>query len=274
MKLSRQEMVRIVAEIILDRLAASSSERMASSEEPEEVICNPGGREDRCTDPLSPFHVKCDEEAGEKECPVFTCGSEGEHWDFRCDSPQYFSCGNDPDFECPSLHFECAGEFTCNETDEDFSCEAKAFSCSPSKVDGFQCKYDSTEFNCTDGDLYDFFCDPGAGGGGYDCLPQEEFQCSGEHIFLCHTIFTCPSKHICSCEGECTDEHLWEPPPGRDDDGNPGDFDCAAFTCGATKPGHIPEEKFDCEAGSQFKCLDGASGKFDCGENSHIRMRR
>jgi hypothetical protein len=60
---------------------------------------------------------------------------------------------------------------------------------------------------------------------------------------------------------------MWDAPPGDDDDGNAGDFDCMKFGCGASSP-QEPEEKFDCEAGSQFKCLDRLGDRFDCGENS------
>ena len=275
MKLHRDELVAIVAELLWAAMndGANSLNRGCGAESgPRERVLSSSEENPRplenCFDPLNPFHVICDEKSP-KECPVFMCGAgEEEHWDFRCDGKDYFSCGIDPSFECNSKHFECLKQFTCNaQSDQNFECEAEVFSCSPAPPSYFECSHSTPEFNCKretkDRDLYDFLCDPGMEGGGYDCLPQESFECSGEHIFRCQTIFTCPTKHYCRPAGECLALHPWEPDPGDDDDGNPGDFDCSNFTCG-TGPG----EKFDCQAGSQFKCLDRVGGKFNCGRNA------
>jgi len=84
--------------------------------------------------------------------------------------------------------------------------------------------------------------------------------------------FTCPVGHKCrGVKQSCSPPHpeQWEPPSGDRDDGYAGDFDCSKFTCAASQPGN-PEEKFDCEVGSDFKCLNREGGAFNCGELSEF----
>lgn len=155
---------------------------------------------------------------------------------------------------------------------EGYSCGSGIFDCSSIlSGDKFQCG----EFDCAHPGSYDFMCDRVvAGGKGFQCYDASggDFVCNNIHIFKCYTLFACPTGHKCrGVKQSCSPPHpeQWEPPPEDRDDGYAGDFDCSKFTCAASQPGN-PGEKFDCEVGSDFKCLDRGGGTFNCGELSEF----
>jgi len=191
------------------------------------------------------------------------------------EQPKAFDCDYSSEFTCDAMYFDCTGDFACTGSTE-FHCDAELFQCQSYREGESVGKFDCTgggskSFDCTDGSTYDFMCDrePIGSPAGYECT-DADFACSTKHIFRCWSSFSCPTSHHCSPPRRAcpqAPDELWSAPPGDDDDGNAGDFDCMNFGCAASPPQHS-SEKFDCQAGSQFKCLDRSGGKFDCGENS------
>ncbi len=261
----RQELGDLLADLLITFMETGHGPRFLSAS-PE------GG---------DPSAVTCDG-IHEQHCTIrnFECPNEQDESSFTCASApgqQNFTCASDEIFDCNAETFECSGNFHCNYAGN-FNCDSDVFTCNSVQIDGgakFECKHgEGTDFDCTNttGHLYDFNCDREGQLGqlGFGCpSTDEQFECDGLHVFRCWSRFSCPESHTCrpprtSCPPE---EGQWGPPPGEDDDGSAGDFDCFNFQCdGDTQH---PEQKFDCQAGSQFKCLDGET-EFDCGANSNF----
>lgn len=218
-----------------------------------------------------------------KECITesFTCPN-GDDSKFKCiDEPgsqPSFSCDESDKFNCgPAETFTCVGDYTC-QSQLSFSCDTDIFRCDSIDPIGhipsgkFHCIHNNTDFDCVGNTSFDFICDSqqhgGTGTQGFDCPSLDaSFQCDRLHVFRCESRFTCPETHTClPPRTACSEETDWSPGAGEDDDGVGGDFDCFNFTCNGDS--QHPEQKFDCKAGSQFKCLDKYSGNFECGENS------
>ena len=215
-------------------------------------------------------------------CPdaPYTCNPGGEVSRFTCIDdpalpPKAFDCDYESEFDCAGMYFSCTGDFGCTGPSS-FHCGAEIFDCNSLTTGEESAKFDCNvgsgkTFQCTNDRTYDFMCDRQAIGHqqGFTC-EDDAFECSPKHIFRCYSTFHCPASHTCKPpRTECEHEIGWAPPPGEDDDGTAGDFDCFDFGCGNSQPG-IPEEKFDCQAGSQFKCLDGGEGLFSCGDLSRF----
>lgn len=279
----RMQLAWLVSQMLVDTTIHGCNKR--TIEPPKDANCKSSSvitSLTRCTDHPNPFQLICNIE-NVKECSVFACANGEEYYNFRCGElgitppgENSFSCGDDSSFLCPSTEFECADRnaFTCNDTTSDFTCDAEVFSCTPKIPNGFQCNVGELDFDCSNTPrLFDFKCNPGNQGIGYDCEPNDgEFTCQVNHIFKCYQMFACITSHKCTCpKGACNEIDRWEPSADNDDDGIPGDFDCDCFACAGSEPQH-PAQNFDCgaplpEPSSQFKCLD-TTGLFSCGENS------
>jgi len=229
---------------------------------------------------------KCGVDVNGTSAP-FSCEQEAKS--FMCDSTieingrPPFECGDQSKFQCSDTKgFDCTGKFKCGHSGN-YQCDADVFQCN-NAVDPlvFECVHNTSDFDCVRAGLYDFNCNrqPQGDPDAFNCPTTGQppiFECTVQHIFGCFEKFNCPSSHTCSSPEEtaltCDDEHPWEPDPDRRDDGNPGDFDCCVFTCGASRPDDEEKEKFDCTTESDFKCLDGtevSEGRFQCGIGSEF----
>ncbi len=218
-----------------------------------------------------------------KECieVSFACPN-GDRSHFTCviwPGPLDFNCEESVKFDCaPSETFTCASDYTCQSLIK-FQCDAEIFRCnSRDPMEGlpagkFECQHDQNDFDCVSETAYDFICDSQGdmsyGTQGFSCADIDPmFECDRLHVFRCESIFGCPQSHTCHPpRTDCPHppEGEWGPRSGEDDDGTAGDFDCYNFTCDGDA-----QHRFDCQAGSQFKCLDHYDGNFHCGTNANF----
>ncbi len=191
-------------------------------------------------------------------------------------------------FSCSETGFDCVallGAFDCIETYN--SCGKDDFSCGKTMATSFEC--DKDVFDC-----HDFVCgDPAGGVGAFDCSAidfqctgpdfdcHDDFDCTGEHVFMCWEFHECLDNFDCSNKGEVECDPPGSPnecsgnyhrPDQGGDDIVPGDFACGIkipntgndnskfdcvkeFACSA-------KDEFDCAESTVFRC--GFEGDFDC----------
>lgn len=293
MKLTKTQLAWLLSDLIIERITNSGGTRRkvhessgihGSKSHDEEVL----GTHKDC--PPSESFYECDFNSQQKcgsghEQETFGCRDEAQR--FRCVSTweenghTAFECGDQSEFQC-SKGFTCTGKFKCGHSGN-YQCDGDVFQCNNQAITiVFECVHNTSDFDCVRAGLYDFNCnrEPSGIPDPFNCPSTGQppiFECTVQHIFGCFEKFNCPSSHTCSSPEEtaltCDDEHPWEPDPDRRDDGNPGDFDCSVFTCGASQPDDPEKEKFECETASDFKCLDGtevSEGRFHCGIGSEF----
>lgn len=289
MKLSRVQLAWLLSELIDDLANDDPKSRQRQNKQVKRLDYDRGilGSGAECP-PLQTFYY-CDVTSVQK------CGVEGSQETYDCsDNAVAFQCDNrferdhkppfecnTGDFDCADIGFVCLGEFSCPEQGE-FQClgdeNTAVFECNNYYEDKvFNCSDEQHHFDCAGENLYDFSCNRGSPTPPpepFDCPSTDidpAFICNAEHIFACWTTFHCPRTHFCNPPASTCDEtHRWAP-ADPDDDGSPSDFLCLIFTCdGDTSK---PNQRFDCQANSQFKCYDGNGSpteKFECGANSNF----
>ena len=300
MKLTKTQLAWLLSDLITEMLAGHTSgnqdrafERSGNHMSEDDGQALGGYSNTDC--PSGQFYV-CGRETSMERCGVegspdsFDCGSKGPIFECRSrdvENGRYqFECADESKFECSSKMFTCTGRFQCAHGG-DYTCAttqdidgSDLFQCNNQvKPLAFECVHNTSDFDCTGAELYDFNCNrvPQGIPDAFNCPANDQppmFECTALHIFGCFEKFNCPGSHTCNSPttaSTCDDEHPWQPGSDGRDDGNPGDFDCCVFTCGASQPNG--EEKFDCTTESDFKCLDGtevSEGRFQCGLGSEF----